>query len=343
MRQAQLAAAPADVLGELVTLADGDTGLFQPQYGAVQNRITSHQALSAISAGAAELAAQVSDFIGAAEVEISRRREQTSNYLAYARILVAVSGLASIALVLLSAIYVSRYVTGNINSIATAMTKLAAGDHSHDLPRRTKQDDEIGKLLEVFRVFRANAIRLERSNRQLRRKTALFELIFNNIHDGIAITDADGQLVEHNGRLAAAVPVLRRRRRHRQGLRAVAGADGAYRGGGRNHRCRLRKRQRFPQLRNRLGQVLEVRTNELPDGDKIWLFSDSTERSRVEERLRRFQQLESLGQLTGEVAHDFNNILSGSPRLCRDWNRRKAPPPGRHWSISTMRSTSAQH
>ncbi|WP_372012511.1 ATP-binding protein [Pseudoxanthomonas sp. 10H] len=39
------------------------------------------------------------------------------------------------------------------------------------------------------------------------------------------------------------------------------------------------------------------------------LREEMAERARVEESLRRTQKLESLGQLTGGVAHDFNNIL----------------------------------
>jgi signal transduction histidine kinase/CheY-like chemotaxis protein len=300
----------ANTLNDLMTLADSENGLFRTRYSALRSKLASHQALSAIRSDAGKLNALISDYVGAAELEISRRREQTSSYLAYAKVLVVASGLASIFLALVSAHYVSRYVTGNINSIATAMTGLAGGDHSHQLPRRSRHNDEIGKLLDAFRVFRANAIRLGRSNRQLHRKTALFESIFSNINDGIAITGADGKLIEHNRRLdillrffGGATDIAIGCLLDQVLARHLSSADEAINVG-------YESDDGFRELRNKLGEVLEVRTSALPDGGKIWLFSDTTERTRVEETLRRFQRLESLGQLTGEVAHDFNNILS---------------------------------
>ena len=58
------------------------------------------------------------------------------------------------------------------------------------------------------------------------------------------------------------------------------------------------------------GRVLEVRCSRLPDGGGIWLFYDATERREMENRLNKIQHIEGLSKLTGEVAHDFGNILA---------------------------------
>lgn len=68
--------------------------------------------------------------------------------------------------------------------------------------------------------------------------------------------------------------------------------------------------------RHKNGNDISVEINlspiELYDGLYIIAFvTDISERNRLQNKIRRIEKLEAIGQLAGGIAHDFNNVLAG--------------------------------
>lgn len=288
-------------LARLRAIAGGPDGQFERRRVEIARRIGAESALVRIREGAALVAAYAAAATAEAQSVIAAERASATTAIAVAKSTLLVVVLASAVLALVAALYVSGYVTANLRAISEAMMRLASGDRQTRLRRGGGHGDEIGKLLHAFRTFRANALRLDRSHRQMARRTALYENMMAGISDGVAILSDQGQIVAHNARLAPALRVDPARLSGRPRLAEVMAGAGWIAG---------ERRGGVAGLSLPDGPQAELRESPLPEGGAVVLISDTTERRQVEDRLRQIQRIEALGKVSGEVAHDFGNILS---------------------------------
>lgn len=305
----RLTARPADLrteaeaqeLARLQAMAEGPDGLFELRRLELARQIGAEAALVRIRQGAAAVTAHAAHATAEAQAVIAAERSSTTTAIAVAKSTLLAVVLGSAALALAAALYVSGHVTANLRAISDAMMRLASGDRQTRLPRGEGQGDEIGKLFHAFRIFRANALRLDRSHRQMAQRTALYENMMAGISDGVAILSEQGQIVAYNDRLAPLLRVDPACLARRPKLAEVIAAAGWQAGDG---------PAGLTSLALPGGQIAELRESPLPGGGAVVLVFDATERRQMEDRLRQIQRIEALGKVSGEVAHDFGNILS---------------------------------
>ena len=313
-------------MARLRGLAEGQGGLFELRRLELARQIGAEAALVRIRQGTAAVTAYAEAATTAAQAEIADERARATGAIALAKSTILLVGAASAVLALAAALYVSGHVTANLRAISDAMIRLAGGDRNSRLPRGAGQGDEIGKLFHAFRVFRANALRLDRSHRQMAQRNALFDKMLAGISDGVAILSETGQIVASNARLAQVLrvePALLADRARLDDVIAQAGWQVAPRTAG------------YATLTLAGGPHAERRDSPLPGGGAVVLVADTTERQQMDDRLRQIQRIEALGKVSGEVAHDFGNILStisGSLHLM------ESAPPARQ---DSLRSTIA--
>lgn len=232
------------------------------------------------------------------------------------------SGMLALALVCLAiATGATRYVrrlVAEVENITTVMSRLAQGDTNQSTPA-TRRRDELGALARTFEVFRDALLANQQLVADMRTQREMVDAVLSSMTDALAVFDAHQGLVLWNPqltRLLAAWDIVPATGLGYADLLARLPADATWLAPGHTGTQPLAtaRPQDFSafehvELRLPAGQVLDLRTRAMPGGGTVTLVTDLTARRAVESQLQHAQKLDVLGQLTGGVAHDFNNYL----------------------------------
>jgi PAS domain S-box-containing protein len=311
MRQAVIALQDAEI-SQRAYLLSGEAVDLEPYERARLRIETGLRQLEAASADDPDATRQVREFRAAAAEKLQLIAATISTYQLYGR----ESALA------LERTGAGRVTTDQIRQIADSFIegqRLLLARRLAMLRSEQEQSDIAGLLLMagaflclivgMYIVMRGTR-HLENVQRELADRSHLLQATLESLQDPIFVIDAEGRVVAWNVafvRLSGWDPV-----KH-----AALTRDQLLSGRSPSMRALLEPLKLDAEVSDRSamarvsydGRDYEVSRGEMSGGGSVVRCVDITEKLRDETALRQGQKMEATGQLTGGMAHDFNNIL----------------------------------
>jgi class 3 adenylate cyclase/phosphoglycerate-specific signal transduction histidine kinase len=115
-------------------------------------------------------------------------------------LLFLITTLSVVGAIVIAVLYVVPRVVRPIENITAAMSGLAAGDTSIDVPGRN-HSDEIGRMADALGVFRDTAVEVQRSNlREIREGRQRLTVAIESISEAFSLYDGEDRLVVCNNK-----------------------------------------------------------------------------------------------------------------------------------------------
>jgi signal transduction histidine kinase len=340
---------------KLKTLVDGPSSIPQLRQKELDLIVDAGRLLTENDTLSTELTAAAEQLLEATKREV---RGATQSAFRVQRLSTAVISvllaLGFIGSVLIVWLYVGRNIVRRLNLMSGAMFAIAGG--GREIAVSVTGSDEIAAMGRAVEVFRQNAIerdallaeraeaaerlehQVEERTAELRRQQAVLRVTFDNTGDGVVRFDEEMRLAAWNRNfveiLDLPVGFLAEPRTYTDLVRFLAerGEFGAVDPEAEVRRFTENAGRQWSIERTRPDRrVLEVRHNPVPGGGFVLIYSDITERKRVEAQIHaardaaeaayrdlkaaqaslvQAEKMASLGQLTAGIAHEIKNPLN---------------------------------